>query len=122
MRSRLLPNPLGLVSLHGVREHTFIAIPAATLDSPVTWGSAVVQAEGTPTRGLRIGELEAQYPQYCKALRILIRDGATLAKVKRTVCWQRLELLHTSLPRQYRDPEILFLHLRRELNLERSAA
>jgi hypothetical protein len=118
----VLLNPLGLVSLHGVREHTFMAIPAATLDSPVTWGSAVVQAEGTPTRGLRIGELEAQYPQYCKALRILIRDGATLAKVKRTVCWQRLELLHTSLPRQYRDPEILFLHLRRELNLQGSAA
>ena len=85
-------------------------------------GSALSQAEETSNRGLRIGELEAQYPQYCKALRILIRDGASLAKVKRTVCWQRLELLHTSLPRQYRDPEILFLNLRRELSLQGSAA
>jgi hypothetical protein len=117
-----LPKPIDHDSLLGVREYTSQAVPAVTLGSPVTWGSAVVQAEGTPTRGLRIGELEAQYPQYCKALRILIRDGATLAKVKRTVCWQRLELLHTSLPRQYRDPEILFLHLRRELNLQGSVA
>ncbi|MBM5800933.1 MAG: DUF3136 domain-containing protein [Cyanobacteria bacterium K_DeepCast_35m_m2_023] len=61
-----------------------------------------------------IGELEAQYPLYCKALRMLVRDGASLNKVKRTVCWQRLELLHHSLPRQYRDPELLYLHLRRE--------
>ncbi|MCP9891759.1 DUF3136 domain-containing protein [Cyanobium sp. Aljojuca 7D2] len=61
-----------------------------------------------------IGELEAQYPLYCKALRMLVRDGSSLIKVKRTVCWQRLELLHHSLPRQYRDPELLYLHLRRE--------
>jgi len=71
-------------------------------------------AVNAPQPGLRIGELEAQYPQYCKALRILVRDGASLDKVKRTVCWQRLELLHRSLPRQYRDPEMLYLSLRRE--------
>jgi hypothetical protein len=82
----------------------------------------MVQAAGTTPKGLRIGELEAQYPQYCKAMRILIRGGANLAKVKRTVCWERLALLHTSLPRQYRDPELLFLHLRRELELESSPA
>ena len=82
----------------------------------------MVQASSTSTSGLRIGELEAQSPQYCKAMRILIRGGASLAKAKRTVCWQRLALLHTSLPRQYRDPEILFLHLRRELELQNSAA
>jgi hypothetical protein len=82
----------------------------------------MVQAAGISTQGLRIGDLEAQYPQYCKAMRILIRGGASLAKVKRTVCWERLVLLHTSLPRQYRDPEILFLHLRRELELQSSAA
>jgi len=82
----------------------------------------MVQAAGSTTQGLRIGELEAQYPQYCKAMRILIRGGASLAKVKRTVCWERLALLHTSLPRQYRDPEIMFLHLRRELALQSAAA
>jgi len=75
-----------------------------------------------PTQGLRIGDLEAQYPQYCKALRTLIYGGADLAKVKRTVCWERLSLLHTSLPRQYRDPEMMVLRLRRELELQSSAA
>lgn len=62
---------------------------------------------------LTIGELEAGYPSYCKALRLLIRDGTTLAMIKRTVCWQRLHLLHHCLPRQCRDPEMLVLHLRR---------
>jgi hypothetical protein len=51
----------------------------------------VIEAGDRSNQGLRSGELKAQYPQYCKALRILIRDGATLAKVKRTVCWQRLD-------------------------------
>lgn len=64
--------------------------------------------------GLRIDELEAHYPAYCKAMRLLVRDGASVAKARRTVCWERLALLHRSLPRQYRDPELLFLHLRRE--------
>jgi len=82
----------------------------------------MVQEAGTTNQALRIGELEAQYPQYCKAMRILVRGGASLAKVKRTVCWERLALLHISLPRQYRDPELLFLHLRRELELQGSAA
>ncbi|MFM8524692.1 MAG: DUF3136 domain-containing protein [Cyanobacteriota bacterium] len=68
-----------------------------------------------PLDGLRIGKLEAQFPQYCKALRTLIHGGADSAKVKRTVCWERLALLHTSPPRQYRDPERMVLRLRREL-------
>ena len=42
------------------------------------------------TPGLTIGELEANYPLYCKAMRLLIREGKTIAKVRRTVCWQRL--------------------------------
>lgn len=37
--------------------------------------------------GLSVGELEAQYPLYCKAMRILVRDGVTLKKARRTVCW-----------------------------------
>ena len=75
----------------------------------------MVQATVTPAAGLRISELEAQYPMYCKAMRLLVRDGASLAKVQRTICWQRLSLLHTSLPRQYRDPALLFFNLQREL-------
>jgi hypothetical protein len=64
--------------------------------------------------GLRVGELEAQYPLYCKAMRILVRDGVSLVKARRTVCWQKLELLHRSLPRHYREPEQLYLHLQRD--------
>ncbi|MFM7287182.1 MAG: DUF3136 domain-containing protein [Cyanobium sp.] len=63
---------------------------------------------------LSVGELEGQYPLCCKAMRILVRDGATLNQARRTVCWQRLDLLHRSLPRQYRDPEQLYLHLKRD--------
>jgi hypothetical protein len=36
---------------------------------------------------LSVGELEGQYPLCCKALRILVRDGATLNQARRTVCW-----------------------------------
>lgn len=83
----------------------------------------MVEATATAaTPGLRIGELEAQYPTYCKAMRLLVRDGIPLAKVKRTVCWERLSLLHTSLPRQYRDPELLFLNLQRELREQQALA
>lgn len=70
----------------------------------------------TYTAALTVGELEASYPLYCKALRILIRDGVSLSKASRTVCWSRLETLHQSLPRQYRHPEQLFFLLSRDLN------
>ena len=65
---------------------------------------------------LTIAQLEASYPAYCKALRMLIRDGISLAKIKRTVCWDRLELLHNTLPRQYRDPHIMYVLFKRDLN------
>jgi hypothetical protein len=63
---------------------------------------------------LTIGELEARYPSYCKALRLLIREGRSLTRIQRTVCWQRLECLHRCLPGQYREPAYLYLLLRRE--------
>ncbi len=81
---------------------------------------ATVAGPTAGSAGLRIGELEAQYPTYCKAMRLLVRDGVSLAKIKRTVCWERLTLLHTSLPRQYRDPELLFFNLQRELRSKES--
>ena len=63
---------------------------------------------------LSVGELEAQYPLYCKAMGILVRDGVTINTARRTVCWQKLEILHNCLPRQYREPEQLYLHLKRD--------
>ncbi|MCP9774301.1 DUF3136 domain-containing protein [Cyanobium sp. HWJ4-Hawea] len=69
----------------------------------------------TTASTLTIGELEASYPLYCKALRILIREGKTINKVRRTVCWQRLEVLHNCLPNQYREPDYLFVLLSREV-------
>ena len=63
---------------------------------------------------LSVGVLEAQYPLYCKAMRILVRDGVTINKARRTVCWQKLEILHNCLPRQYREPEQLYMHLKRD--------
>ena len=69
----------------------------------------------TFTSSLSIGELIANYSLYCKALRILVREGTTVEKARRTVCWTRLQTLHQSLPRDYRDPEQLYFLLRREL-------
>jgi hypothetical protein len=69
----------------------------------------------TFTASLTIGELEASYPLYCRAMRILIRDGVSETKARRTVCWRRLEALHHCLPRQYRHPEQLFFLLSRDI-------
>jgi hypothetical protein len=62
-----------------------------------------------------IGALEASYPMYCKAMRILIRDGKTLEQIQRSVCWDRLRSLHNCLPRDYREPEQLYFNLKREI-------
>lgn len=67
---------------------------------------------------LTLGQLEAGYPVYCKALRILILEGNSLNKIKRTLCWQRLELLHRSLPRQYRDPVVHYGMTKRALETQ----
>ena len=51
-----------------------------------------------PQAKLTIGELEAGYPMYCKALRRLLQQGKTVQDIERTVCWGHLEtcLLYTS--------------------------
>jgi hypothetical protein len=69
----------------------------------------------TFTTTLTIGELEASYSLYCKAMRILIREGKTIDAIKRSVCWHRLVALHASLPRQYKEPEHLYLLLKRDI-------
>ena len=40
---------------------------------------------------ITIGELEANYQLYCKALKMLIAEQRTLNKIKKTVCWGKLE-------------------------------
>jgi len=65
---------------------------------------------------LTIGQLEASFPLYCKALRILIRQQKTLQQIQRSVCWDRLSWLHHCLPRQYKDPQHLYSQLKREIS------
>ena len=65
---------------------------------------------------LTIGELEAGYPTYCKALRLLIKNGKSLPAIQRTVCWERLTLLQKCLPTRYKEPDYLYALLKRELD------
>ena len=64
---------------------------------------------------LTIGELEAGYPSYCKALRLLIRNGRSFEAIQRTVCWDRLSLLQRCLPSRYKSPDYLYALLKREV-------
>lgn len=73
-------------------------------------------AQATDSPAITIAQLEAGYPVYCKALRLLVRDGLSLNKIQRTVCWDRLHLLHTTLPRQYRDPLVHYAMVKRDLD------
>ena len=68
------------------------------------------------SQGLTIGELEANYSLYCKAMRLLIIEGRSLKKIQRTVCWQRLEILHNCLPNRYKSPDYLYAVLKRDLS------
>ena len=77
-------------------------------------------AQAEPPR-LTLGQLEAGYPVYCKALRMLIQEGQALNKIKRTLCWQRLELLHHTMPRQYRDPLVHYGMTKRAVEAELAA-
>jgi|LauGreDrversion4_2_1035121.scaffolds.fasta_scaffold174607_3 hypothetical protein len=71
---------------------------------------------------LTLGQLEGSYPAYCKALRILIREGKTLNQIKRTMCWHRLEMLHERMPRQYRDPLLHYGMTKRALDADQGLA
>ena len=63
----------------------------------------------------RIRELESSYPLYYKAMRILIRDGITKERIRNTVCWNRLEVLHGFKPTQYPHPKQISMLLWREI-------
>ena len=56
---------------------------------------------------LTIGELEAGYPLYCKALRRLLKEGRSIKDIERTVCWGHLETLNRCLPGRYKAPSYL---------------
>jgi hypothetical protein len=69
----------------------------------------------TFTTTLTVGELEASYGMYCKALRILIREGKSIEQIQRSVCWHRLDTLYRSLPGQYKEPNHLYFLFKREI-------
>ena len=62
---------------------------------------------------ITIGELEAKYPLYSKALKLLVKDARTMEEIQRSLCWHRLALLHRSLPGRYKSPEHLMDLLQR---------
>jgi len=70
---------------------------------------------------LTLGQLEGRYPAYCKALKILIREGKTLSQIQRTLCWHRLVMLHECMPRQYRDPLLHYGMTKRALAADEAA-
>ena len=64
---------------------------------------------------LTIGELEAGYPLYCKALRRLLQQGRSAKQIERTVCWGHLETLNRCLPGRYKAPSYLMALIKRDL-------
>ncbi len=64
---------------------------------------------------LTIGELEAGYPLYCKALRRLLQEGKTAKEIQRTVCWGHLETLNRCLPGRYKAPAYLMALIKRDI-------
>ena len=77
-----------------------------------------INTSGAPA--ITIAQLEASYPAYCKALRMLVQDRISLAKIQRMVCWDRLQLLHATLPRQYRDPVVHYAMVKRDVDNHQS--
>ena len=67
------------------------------------------------TAKLTIGELEAGYPLYCKALRRLLQQGRTSDQIQRTDCWSHLETLNRCLPGRYKTPSYLMALIKRDL-------
>ena len=70
----------------------------------------------TATKVLTIGDLEAGFATYCQALRRLVSSGRNLDSIRRTLCWDYLQRLHTSLPQSYRSPDELVQRYQRALD------
>ena len=75
----------------------------------------VTSQQTMATAKLTIGELEAGYPLYCKALRRLLQQGRTADQIQRTVCWSHLETLNRCLPGRYKTPSYLMALIKRDL-------
>ena len=75
----------------------------------------------TDSKGLTIGELEAKYFLYRKALKALLLEGRSNTGIEKTLCWSRLQTLHNCLPRQYKSPDHIRHQLKREIEQERAA-
>ena len=65
---------------------------------------------------LNIDELEAGYPLFCKALRLLILKGNSLKEIERTVCLGHLETLNRCLPSRYKAPKYLMALIKRDID------
>ncbi len=72
-------------------------------------------SQATFTTTLTVAELQASFPLYLKALRILVREQKPMKTIQRSVCWRRLESLHQLLPNQYKDPHQLYFHIQRDI-------
>ena len=76
----------------------------------------------TATKVLTIGDLEAGFSTYCQALRRLVAEGREMESIRRTICWDYLNPLHTSLPQSYRSPEDLVQRYQRAQTQTSAAA
>ena len=74
-----------------------------------------------PQAKLTIGELEAGYPMYCKALRRLLKQGKSAKEFERTVCWGHLETLNRCLPTRYKSPSFLLALIQRDIEKPESS-
>lgn len=87
---------------------------AAASSSPSSTGGTP-EVESSTTRPPTIGELEAKYSLYCKAMRLLLKEGKSMEAIRRTLCWSRLEQLHICLPGRYKSPDYLYAVLKRDV-------
>jgi len=76
----------------------------------------VLATVSLPAHELTPDELEHSYAIQRKALRILVCEGRSLTKIRRTACWLQLETLHGLDPRRYRQPEQLHDQLHNPLH------
>ncbi|MGC6482851.1 MAG: DUF3136 domain-containing protein [Synechococcus sp.] len=74
----------------------------------------------TTKSALSIGELEAGFPRYCLALRTLVIQGNDQRSIEKTRCWDYLQRLHISLPREYRSPADLLTRYQRSLQADQA--
>jgi hypothetical protein len=81
--------------------------------------SPLPPAAMSDSKGLTIGELEAKYFLYRKALKQLLLEGRSATGIEKTLCWSRLETLHNCLPRQYKSPDHIRHQLKREIEQDR---